>query len=190
MNGQQNIFSHLVAFPRRWVRLALRGRWHHTYWQSALWRSTACPWPGQTLETWESLPPCPDWPVPSWSSLPGTDTSTTLEKHKDNFKSPICLKDMFIIQDPSNMLEESIENARKWRTAKIPKRSLKSPINYASFVPSLTLQLNDDCLVFRANHLTRGQGQRRIKIVRLVWFVKRRQKHKYVLINKERNLQI
>lgn len=45
------------------------------------------------------------------------------------------------------------------------------------------LQLNYDCLVFRANRLTRRQGQRGIKIGRLAWFVKRRQKHKYVLIN-------
>lgn len=110
INGQQ--LSHLVGLPRRRVRLAQRGHWLRTCWPSALWSSTACPRAGRTLGTWESLPPCPNWPVPSCSSLPGTDTSRELEKHKIISKA-LCLKDIFIIQYSSDMLEDSISTRVK-----------------------------------------------------------------------------
>lgn len=67
-------FAHLAVFPRIAACWAARGHWHRTCLWSALGSSTACPWPGQIQGTWESLPPYPDWPAPSCSSLPGTRT--------------------------------------------------------------------------------------------------------------------
>lgn len=68
--------SHLWVLPKRRAHWARRGHWHRTCWRSALESSSASPWPGRTLGTVESSPACPDWPAPSCSSLPGTDSGT------------------------------------------------------------------------------------------------------------------
>lgn len=143
-----HIVSHLVAFPRRWARSARRGRWHRTCWWSALWSSTACPWPGQTQGTSESSPPCPDWPAPSCSSLPGTDPSAGLEKAQTWFQKHY---------QPQGHVHYSVSficaggfNLHKSKGLPgLPNVffSPKCPIIHSNFVPSLTLYLTGDCRV-------------------------------------------
>lgn len=98
--------SHLWVLPKRRAHWARRGHSHRTCWRSALESSSASPWPGRTLGTVESSPACPDWPAPSCSSLPVTDSGTAEIISKR--RHPTALKGIFIIQHLLNMHSFSI----------------------------------------------------------------------------------
>ncbi len=156
----QSTFSHLEAFPRRPPHSAQRGRWRRTCWWSALWSSTARPWPGQTLGTGESLPPCPDWPAPSCSFLPGTDPTAALENHTDNLKTRFISRTCSLFR--ILQIGSRIQSMQKWRTAKTAKHSLKKSHNSFQFCTITYTVVNWQFSSLEQAKCT--EGQKRIKI--------------------------